>query len=644
MWRQLCVVPLFVCACEGGEEREEHGGGASLEQIMEARGLSEQDVLAAASTYMPTGKKDDYIMIASGGQGANLIAIGVPSMRILKYVAVFSSEPWQGYGYQGYGEELLADAGQHGHDLDWGDAHHTNLSETKGDYDGEFIFINDKANARIAVVDLRDFMTKQIVKNPIVMSEHGASFVTPNTEYVIETSQYPAPLGGTYAPLSEYETTYRGAATFWKFDRKAGRIDPAQSWAIELPPYMQDLADAGKLVSDGWAFVNSFNTELAHGGEGNPPIESGASQNDMDYMHIIDWKKAERLIQEGQGREINGMRILPLDVAAREHVLTFVPEPKSPHGCDVTPDGTGIVVGGKLDTHTTVFEFSKIKDAIEKGQFATKDRYGVDVLDFQSVIRGQQEIGLGPLHTVFDDKGNAYTSVFLDSTIVRWNPAKPGEPIQALPVHYNVGHLTAPEGDTVSPDGGYVVAMNKMSLDRFARVGPLKPQNFQLLDVSGPEMRLVYDMPLPLGEPHYAQIIKADKLKPLEVYPSGTDPATMEVSPEAIVAGKERVERNGNNVQVWMTAIRSHFTPDVIEVNQGDHVVIHLTSLEQAPDETHGFTIGMHDVQVSLEPGKYERIEFDATSPGVFPMYCTEFCSALHLEMAGYFLVKPGGR
>jgi nitrous-oxide reductase len=208
-------------------------------------------------------------------------------------------------------------------------------------------------------------------------------------------------------------------------------------------------------------------------------------------------------------------------------------------------------------------------------------------------------------------------------------------------VHYNIGHIMAAEGDTVSPDGKYVVAMNKMSIDRFQQVGPLYPQNFQLIDTTGEKMRLLMDMPIGIGEPHYSQMIKSDKLKPIKIYPPGTNPYTDAKDPQAVEGGKERIVRNGNVVDVYMTAVRSHFTPDRIEVNEGDTVNLHITSLEQAEDVTHGFTINMYNVDLSLEPGKHENVSFKADRSGVFPMYCTEFCSALHLEMAGYFLVKP---
>jgi nitrous-oxide reductase len=95
-------------------------------------------------------------------------------------------------------------------------------------------------------------------------------------------------------------------------------------------------------------------------------------------------------------------------------------------------------------------------------------------------------------------------------------------------------------------------------------------------------------------------------------------------------------------VTVHGTVWRSRITPDVLEVNVGDTVVWHITNIEMAKDATHGFVLGGQDISLSLEPGETETITFTADTPGVYPYYCTEFCSALHLEMAGYFLVKPG--
>ena len=616
---------------------------SSTADLMKQRGLTEADVSAALQTYTPTGKKDEYLTFASGGHGGNMVVIGVPSMRVLKYVGVFTPEPWQGYGYGDQSGAVLEMGSRFGKEITWGDMHHPALSESKGDYDGKFVFVNDKANARIAVVDLHDFVTKQIITSQLIQSDHGATFVTPNTEYVIESSQYPAPLGGGYAPIEEFQDKYRGAVIFWKFDRENGKIDPSNSFAMELPPYMQDLADAGKLASEGWVFINSFNTEMAYGGtmEGNPPMESGASQNDMDYMHIIDLKKAEAVYKAGKTKKIAGMDVIMLDTTNAEGLLHLVGEPKSPHGVDVTPDGKELVVSGKLDTHATVYSFEKIKGLIDAKKYDGKDQFGIPILPFADSIRGQVEIGLGPLHTQYDDKGNAYTSVFIESTVAKWS-LKDLKVLEKVKVHYNVGHLVAAEGDTVSPDGGYLIAMNKWALDRFSKVGPLLPQNFQLININSEPMQLLYDMPLPLGEPHYAQMIKADKLNPVDVYkPAGYDVVTDKHSPNAVKAKEERIEREGKEVHVYMTSVRSHFTPDIIRVKKGDTVHLHITNVEQAHDATHGFTIGSYNVHSSLEPGKHVDITFKADREGTFPFYCTEFCSALHLEMAGYLLVEP---
>ncbi|MBZ0309848.1 MAG: Sec-dependent nitrous-oxide reductase [Anaerolineae bacterium] len=620
-------------------------------QIADERGLTEDDMRAAMMTYTPSGMLDQYVMFASGGHSGQVFAIGLPSMRLLRTIAVFTPEPWQGYGY-GAGNHILEAGNAQGAEVMWGDSHHPSLSETEGDYDGQWLFIGDKANGRVAVIDLRDFETKQIIDNPLYFNNHGGTFVTPNTEYIIEGGQYAQPLGTAYAPLDSYDSEYKGIITFWKFDREAGRIDPSQSFAMELPPYWQDLCDAGKKVSEGWVFCNSINTELATGGmgSGQPPFEAGVSQNTTDYLHMINLNAAEAVFQAGNTVEIEGMQVIPLDVVVQNNLLYFAPEPRSPHGVDVTPGGEYMVVAGKLDPHVTVYNFQKVLDAIAAGPTET-DAYGVPVLSLESVMEAQVEVGLGPLHTQFDGQGYAYTSLFLDSAVSRWSIGgegyrpEDGWTLQGkIPVQYNVGHIAVAEGDTVAPDGGYLVALNKWSIDRFLSTGPLLPQNLQLIDISqgGETMQVIYDLPLTAGEPHYAQIIKADKLKPWDVYPEvGWNPETQSLHPNAVQPGEEGVVRDGNTVTVNMTAIRSHFTPEHVEIKTGDHVVWTITNMERARDATHGFSIPYYNINLSLEPGETVTFEFDATQSGVFSWYCTEFCSALHLEMMGYLLVEP---
>jgi nitrous-oxide reductase len=618
---------------------------SALQKVMEERGLTEKDVLAAAKTYTPTGGRDEYIVFSSGGQSGQVIVYGIPSMRILKYIAVFTPEPWQGYGYDDESKAVLAGGKIRGKDIVYGDTHHPAISETDGEYDGRYLFINDKANPRMAVVDLHDFETKQIVVNPFFKSEHGGAFVTPNTEYIMDPAQYATPLEDDFVPLEQFNEKYRGGITYWKFDREKGRIDPDNSFTFEFPPYSQDLADAGKGPSYGWGFNNSFCSERYVGGieRGRPPFEAGCSAKDTDFLHVTNWKKAEELVKAGKVKKMKGSYLITMDQAIEEGLLYLIPEPKSPHGCDVTPDGKLIIVSGKLDSHAWVYSFDKIMTAIKNKKFEGKDPYGIPIIALNDALDKSVNVGLGPLHTQFDSKeGVAYTSIYVDSKITKWNYLT-GKVLGDISIHYNVGHLMTMEGDSKTPDGKYLVALNKLSIDRFNPVGPLHPQNHQLIDIGGENMTLLYDMPLPLGEPHYAVAIRADKLQPVVRYKSGWNSRTDSRSPHRVRAGSERTEREGNKVSVYGTLIRSHINPEIIEVTEGDVVSIHLTNLERAEDEVHGFALHGQNVQLSVEPGKTASATFTADQTGVYPYYCTEFCSALHLEMQGYLLVQPKG-
>ena len=614
----------------------------SLEQVKKQRGLTEKDMLAAAKTYTPSGKKDEYVVFSSGGQSGQIIVYGVPSMRILKYIGVFTPEPWQGWGFDKHSKEILAGGNIRGREIKWGDTHHPALSETNGDYDGKYLFINDKANPRVAVIDLKTFETVQIVANPVLKSEHGGTFATPNTEYVMEAAQYSAPYENKYVSLDKYNSKYRGGVTYWKFDKKKGRIQVKKSFTVELPPYMQDISDTGKRASFGWTFTNTVNTERYQGGFGSGntkyskrlPNEAGMSAKDTDYLTMINWQKAEKLFKKGKYRKVNGHAVIGMKDMVKANALYLVPEPKSPHGVSVSPDGKYIIVSGKLDTHASVFDWEKIEKMIKAKKFATKDPYGLPILDMQKSLSRQVNLGLGPLHTQYGKDGVVYTSLYVESSVVRWN-YKTGKVLEKMPIHYNIGHLVSAEGDTVDPDGKYLIALNKLSIDRFTSVGPLHPQNHQLIDITQSRpMQLLYDMPIGLGEPHYAQMIKADKLKPLVRYKKKS-------FKHRVRPGREKVVRKGNKVTIYSTAIRSHYSPEIIEVKRGDKITWHVSNIERAQDQTHGFAVDNYNIHGSLEPGETSTFQFVADKEGVFPFYCTEFCSALHLEMTGYLLVKP---
>ena len=619
------------------------GASGELQKVMKSRGLSENDVIRAAKTYIPTGGRNEFIVFSSGGQSGQVIVYGVPGMRILKYIAVFTPEPWQGYGFDEGSKKILRQGNIRGREINWGDTHHPALSEKDGKYDGKWLAINDKANPRIAIIDLADFETRQIVVNPVFKSAHGGAFFTQNSDYIIEAAQYAAPFDNNYHPIEEYKETYRGGVTMWKFDNKKGRINEKASFTIEMPPYMQDLSDAGKGVSDGWGFTNSFNTEMYTGGieVGMPPNEAGMSRNDTDFLHVYNWRKLAKLAQNKKNvKVVNGHRIIPMSVAVANNALFLIPEPKSPHGVDVSPDGEYITVCGKLDTHASVYKWSKIKKLIAAKKYIGKDPYGIPILDLKSSLHGQVELGLGPLHNQYSNvDGEIYTSLYVDSQIVKWN-YKTLKVLDKENVHYNVGHLCGMEGKSADPQGKYIISLNKLAIDRFDNVGPLHPQNHQLIDIKGKTMDLLVDMPLPLGEPHQAVAIRAEKLHPHVRYPMGTNVTTGKQHIGKTLAGQEKIVRDGKNVTVYATMVRSHINPERITVNKGDIITMHLTNLERAQDETHGFTVDHYNVHASLEPGETATIKFEADIEGVFPYYCTEFCSALHLEMMGYLMVK----
>ena len=584
---------------------------------VQQRGDIEQ---SAVSTYVAPGDLDEYYIFYSGGQSGNVYVAGIPSLRHIATIPVFTPYPGTGYGFDKETKAMLGG-------FTWGDVHHPNISETNGDYDGRWLFVNDNANDRVARIDLRDFKTKEIFGPiPNVSGNHGSSFVTPNTEYVLAASRFSIPLPkGTYAPIEQYATTYHGVVSGLTVDPQTGHL--SLGWQVLMPPFDFDLGSSGKLVSNGWAFWTSYNTERAIG-----KLEVTSTQKDRDYIAAVNWKAAEEAVKSGKFKTLDGAKIIdPRDVPG---VVYLVPCSKSPHGVDVTPDGKYFVGSGKLMGVTTVFSFAKLQQAIQAKNF-TGNEDGIPVVNYDAVKEAEVNVGLGPLHTQFDDKGYAYTSLFVESAVAKWKLGT-WEVVDKIPVSYNIGHLAVPGGDTVHPEGKYVLALNKLSHGRHISVGPSQPESSQLIDITGDKMKLLYDA-FTEPEPHYAQIIRADRLKPIEIYAQSENK-----NPNAIWDVKDaKVERNGNNVVVHMTAVRSNFEPNKVEVNQGDHVTIYLTNIEQTTDELHGFGLQEYNVQIVVDPGETKTIEFVANKPGVFAYYCTNFCSALHQEMQGYLLVKP---
>jgi nitrous-oxide reductase len=573
---------------------------------------------AVSGAFVPPGKKDEYYMFASGGHSGQVYVIGVPSLRRIRTIPVFSRDSATGYGWDEESKKMLGG-------YTWGDLHHPALSETDGEYDGRFLYVNDNANNRAAMIDLKTFTTKQILGPiPNIMGPHSAAFVTPNTEYFMMATRFSVPMGGKYASLDKYSEEYHGALSAQKIDQKTGKMKVA--WQLKLPPWNYDLSDAGKKISGDWAFFTTYNTE-----EATELLEINASANETDYLVAINWKKAEKAVKDKKYEVINGVKVV--DPTKVEGIAYLIPLPKSPHGVDVSPDGRWIVGSGKLDPTVTVYDFKKFIKAIEAEDFSGTEK-GLPIVNFESVKEATVKVGLGPLHTQFGPDGYAYTTLFVESAVAKW---KLGEwnVLDKVTVHYSPGHSSAAEGDTVTPDGKYLVALNKLSKDRHLSVGPSHPENMQLIDISGDKMKVINEAPID-PEPHYAQMVKADKIKPIRKYEKD------EKRPHSVWKKEDvRIEREGNHVTVHGLAVRTRFYPDKIEVNEGDKVTIYLTNIDLDQDITHGFAINLYDIDVEVQPGETKKIEFVADKPGVYPFYCSNFCSALHQEMQGYLLVKP---
>ena len=603
---------------------------------------------AAEKVYVAPGEYDEFYEFLSGGFSGNVTVHGLPSGRLLKTIPVFSQFPENGWGYTEETKDMLNTSWGF---IPWDDAHHPELSQTDGVPDGRWLFINANNTPRVARIDLTRFETEEIVEIPNSAGNHASPFITPNSEYIVASTRFSVPIPQRDMSISEYQDNFKGTISFIKAD-EPGKMDVA--FQILVPGYNYDLAHAGKGPSFGWAFFTSYNTEQAHS-----LLEVNASQNDKDFVAAVHWKRAEECLAEGKGKHMPGKYVHNYLNEARiavseqkdgvtvlypsdcEGLIYYLPTPKSPHGVDVDPTGEYIVAGGKLATVIPVHSFTKMLKAIEDKAFETEVD-GIPVLKYDAVIAGEVENpGLGPLHTEFDGKGYAYTTAFISSEIVKWQLGT-WKVVDRIPVYYSVGHLSIPGGDSRKPWGKYLLSLNKITKDRYLPTGPELAQSAQLIDISGDKMKMLLDFPT-MGEPHYGQGLPASMImdKQVKMYQLNEN-----ANPYAVQSESEaRVERDGNDVHVYLTTIRTHFTPDNIEgIKLGDTVYFHVTNLEQDWDVPHGFAVlGMKNSELLIMPGETRTIVWKPQRVGVYPFYCTDFCSALHQEMQGYLRVSPRG-
>ena len=606
---------------------------------------------AAQRVYVAPGKYDEFYNFVSGGFSGQMSVYGLPSGRMLKVVPIFSQDPESGWGFSEETKPMLNTSAGF---IPWDDQHHLELSQTNGEVDGRWIFANANNTPRIARVDLKRFKTAEILELPNSAGNHSSPFITENTEYVVAGTRFGVP--GDYedgdVPINTYKENFKAHISFIKVDKESGKMD--LSFQLRLPGVNFDLSHAGKGKSHGWFFFSCYNSEQA-----NTLLEVNASQNDKDFIMAVNWKKAEEYIKAGKGKmekaryahntwddethtgkSVIKEEVLVLDAEAMKDVIYLMPCPKSPHGVDVDPTGEYIVGSGKLAALIPVFSFDKMVKAIGKKDFEG-DYEGIPVLKYNSVLHGEvQKPGLGPLHTEFDGKGNAYSTMFVSSEVVKWD-IKTLKVLDRHPTYYSPGHLMVPGGDSKKPFGKYMVVYNKITKDRFLPTGPELTQSAQLFDISGDKMQLLLDYPT-IGEPHYAQAAPADLIRnngQLKIYDIKKNN-----HPRVAKGEKEtKVVREGNKVHVYMTMVRSHFSPDNIEgIKVGDEVYFHITNLEQDWDVPHGFAIrNAPTAEILVMPGETMTLYWKATKVGIVPFYCTDFCSALHQEMQGYIRVSP---
>ncbi|MBX2955031.1 MAG: Sec-dependent nitrous-oxide reductase [Cyclobacteriaceae bacterium] len=606
---------------------------------------------AASKVYVAPGQYDEFYNFVSGGFNGQMAVYGLPSGRLFRNIPVFSVNPESGYGYSEETKPMLNTS--HGF-IPWDDLHHPALSTTKGEHDGRWLFGNANNTPRVGRIDLTTFRTVEIIELPNSGGNHSSPFITENTEYVVAGTRFSVPMGDNRdVPISSYKENFKGSISFIKVNPETGRMNI--EFQLRTPGFNYDLSRAGKGPSHGWFFFSCYNTEQAH-----TLLEVNASRNDKDFIMAVNWKKAEEYLAQGKGRKEKAQyahnvyderthtatstimnEVTVLDVMEFPDIVYFIPCPKSPHGCDVDPSGEFIVGSGKLAAVMPVFSFGKIQTAIANKDYEG-DFGGIPVIKYESALHGEvKKPGLGPLHTEFDANGNAYTSFFVSSEIVKWN-VKTLEVLDRVPTYYSIGHLCVPGGPTAKPHGKYVIAYNKITKDRYLPTGPELTQSAQLYSIDGDKMQLLLDFPT-IGEPHYAEALPASliKDKSVKIYKIEENEHPFAAKGEKMA----RVERKGNEVHVYMTAIRSHLTPDNIEgVRVGDDVYFHVTNLEQDWDVPHGFAIkGATNAEILIMPGETQTLKYKPLKAGVIPFYCTDFCSALHQEMSGYLRVSPAG-